>query len=51
MADHPEDADEILDLLTGEPKIGHQTVADTLNEVYDLGINGGDVTYWRRKNR
>lgn len=49
MAEHPDQADEIRDLLLGEPLLGHQVVADTLNEVFDLGVNGGDVGYWRRR--
>lgn len=50
---HPDRADEIRDLLLGEPYIEHTVVADTLTAEFDpeVPIRHTDVTYWRRVNR
>lgn len=46
---HPDRADEIRDLLLGEPWIPHATVARTLCSAFpdDEPIRQTDVSYWR----
>lgn len=49
---HPKDADDIRDLLLGEPRIPHSIAARTLTDVFnaDPPITDSDVTYWRKVN-
>lgn len=49
LVTHPDRADEILDLLVGEPRLGARIVAETLSEEFDeqVGITG--VQRWRQK--
>lgn len=51
IAANPDDADAIVDLLTGAPHIPHALVAETLNDVFTASgglITQGDVAYWRK---
>lgn len=51
----PKQRDEILDLLTGHPRIAHTVAADVLNEAFEgqlrRRLNGKTVEMWRRKQR
>lgn len=47
LAEHPDRAEEINDLLTGEPRLGARAVAKVLSETFDVHVSLGMVQRWR----
>lgn len=51
IADHPTSAEEIRDLLLGEPLLGSRIVAETLRDEFGIEIAMGAVQRWRQRNK
>lgn len=49
IADHPERADEIMDLILGEPRLSSRIVGKVLGQEFGIEIGQSGVQRWRSK--